>query len=320
MLDEDTIESVNTNGNDNVDEDAFLSDIPSFTSDVSVAEEKDSAIEKPQETPESKETRVTDQEALPQEAEQQSDNGSADKDESIELKEEIEAEEDVLSTLPDLDNWVDEETQTSNDKDSEVTDFDELDLSALELDIDDLTISDTDFASEISSEDDILNELDNNDFDDMLSELSSEGTSERNVEKESANTPRTKSNPLEEAGLDLDELTTKPDLADDGFVDVDDLLKESESGKALTDDELDLDLERSLGNLSFNASESSSNDDSNFIDTDLENDQSGNLDLAQVYLDMEDTEAARELLEQVVKEGNSEERKEAKALLALLKL
>jgi FimV-like protein len=49
---------------------------------------------------------------------------------------------------------------------------------------------------------------------------------------------------------------------------------------------------------------------------DEETNQASNLDLAQVYIDMEDTEAAIELLDEVVKLGTPEQKDEATMLLA----
>ncbi|WP_370545302.1 FimV/HubP family polar landmark protein [Glaciecola sp. MH2013] len=59
--------------------------------------------------------------------------------------------------------------------------------------------------------------------------------------------------------------------------------------------------------------------ESNGIDVDVDADQSSNLDLARVYIDMEDTEAAIEALDQVVKKGNAKQKEEASALLEQLK-
>lgn len=55
------------------------------------------------------------------------------------------------------------------------------------------------------------------------------------------------------------------------------------------------------------------------IDVDLDAGQASNLDLAQVYIDMEDIEAATEALEEVLKKGNDKQKTEARALLKQLK-
>jgi pilus assembly protein FimV len=55
------------------------------------------------------------------------------------------------------------------------------------------------------------------------------------------------------------------------------------------------------------------------IDVDLDADQSSNLDLARVYIDMEDNEAAKEALEEVLQKGNDEQKEEAQALLQHLR-
>ena len=78
----------------------------------------------------------------------------------------------------------------------------------------------------------------------------------------------------------------------------------------MQDDDLDLDLENSLDKLMPEG-----NDADNEPLSDNENDQAGNLDLAQVYIDMEDFEAAQELLDEVLRKGSEQQKTEAAALL-----
>ena len=42
------------------------------------------------------------------------------------------------------------------------------------------------------------------------------------------------------------------------------------------------------------------------------------IDLAKAYLDMEDTEGAREILEEIINEGDEQQKESAKTLLAEL--
>lgn len=295
-----------------IDEDDFLNDIPSFTSDLSQSDAQKEELSPENSLPneELEKDEIVDETSKKETLESQEQLNTNPTEEN---KRKIDSDEDVLSSLPDLDNWVDEKTDTSISDDQQNESSDELDLSALELDVDDLVLSDDNFSADLTTEDDILSELDDNDFDDMLSELSREDSS--NLSSELANSNLKVSSPFEEAGLDLEQLTAESGLKESEFLDVDDLIKESESSRVLTDDELVLDLEKSLGNLTFGEN-SSELDEASYNEIESSNDQSGNLDLAQVYIDMEDVEAASELLQQVIKNGNEEERQEAKSLLA----
>jgi len=135
---------------------------------------------------------------------------------------------------------------------------------------------------------------------------------------------------LEEAGLDIDTLMSEEAIQDDEsneFVDVDDLLSETETLTPKGDDELELDLDSSLSRMGENESvtdtTSQSNtdtDDSGAHGDDTGNNaalavQASNLDLAQVYIDMDEKEAAIELLEEVLTNGNEKQVAEATELL-----
>ena len=56
-------------------------------------------------------------------------------------------------------------------------------------------------------------------------------------------------------------------------------------------------------------------EDVDVIDIDKDAGQSANLDLARVYMEMDDMDAAKELLEEVVEKGSSEQQEEAATLL-----
>ena len=77
----------------------------------------------------------------------------------------------------------------------------------------------------------------------------------------------------------------------------------------MSDDDIDLDIEKSLDHLVDTGKDKIADLD----ETDI--DQAGNLDLAQVYIDMEDHEAAKELLDEVSQKGTPEQQKEAADLL-----
>lgn len=211
--------------------------------------------------------------------------------------------DDDLLDLPGLDDWLDddEDTDSSSSKsDSELA-------QAL------------DEYSETDSEDDVLREIEEADFDSLLEEmgaLSDEQTAAEidklaiddlndfEVAEELEDiTPETLDNP----DLDLTALFDESAVEDSkDFIDVDSLLQESENLTPATDEELGLDLDMSLDKFLNDEAE---------IDVDLDADQASNLDLAQVYIDMEDNEAAVEALEEVLQKGNTEQKVEAQALL-----
>ena len=211
--------------------------------------------------------------------------------------------DDDLLDLPGLDDWLDddEDTDSSSSKsDSELA-------QAL------------DEYSETDSEDDVLREIEEADFDSLLEEmgaLSDEQTAAEidklaiddlndfEVAEELEDiTPETLDNP----DLDLTALFDESAVEDSkDFIDVDSLLQESENLTPATDEELGLDLDMSLDKFLNDEAE---------IDVDLDADQASNLDLAQVYIDMEDNEAAVEALEEVLQKGNTEQKAEAQALL-----
>jgi pilus assembly protein FimV len=98
------------------------------------------------------------------------------------------------------------------------------------------------------------------------------------------------------------------------FVDVDDLLAESDAMAQMNDSDKELDLNSSLDKfLSKEPSEVEA------YAADVESDQASNLDLAQVYIDMEDFEAAKELLDEVVRLGNQDQQQEANGLILNIK-
>lgn len=215
--------------------------------------------------------------------------------------------DDDLLDLPGLDDWLDddEDTDSSSSKgDSELA-------QALNE------------YSETDSEDDVLREIEEADFDSLLEEmgalsdeqtaaeidkLASDDLNDFEVEGDIEDiTPETLDNP----DLDLTALFDESEVEDSkDFIDVDSLLQESENLTPATDEELGLGLDMSLDNFLNDEAE---------IDVDLDADQASNLDLAQVYIDMEDNEAAIEALEDVLQKGTAEQKVEAQALLKQLR-
>jgi pilus assembly protein FimV len=237
------------------------------------------------------------------------------------LEENAELDENVLSGLQGLDNWLDDNEPL------ESTNQEDLDLTALTLDSDDVNS----LGDNASLDDELVEGLDDIDFDDMLNDMSLYGDDENELNDELVT-----NDPLSAAGLDLDALTLDASLEEtmqesgsnrpqinkqqatftnsseddiNNFVDVDDLLDESDAIARISDDDIQLNLEGSL-DLFLPQQQ----DDATSIG-DVESDQASNLDLAQVYMDMEDYEAAKELLDDVVRLGNQEQQEEANALL-----
>ncbi len=218
-------------------------------------------------------------------------------------------DEDVLSSLPDLDNWLDEDEEALKNELEELSESDDgLDLSALDLDLEDIDTFNSD-----DSDDELMQKLDDANFDDMLKDLS---------DNNDAHDVSNSDDPFKDAGLDLEALLTDNEPAKsntpasniedaiDDFVDVEDLLKESEALPERKDE--DLSFESSLDKM---MSKNKINNDLSEQNIEGNVDQASNLDLAQVYIDMEDFDAAQELLDEVVLNGSAEQQKEAKDLL-----
>jgi pilus assembly protein FimV len=205
------------------------------------------------------------------------------------------ASDDGLLDLPGLDDWLED----GNGEDDLAQALDKF--------------------NETDSDDDVLREIEDSDFDSLLAEMgniSDQQTpteTDKFVDEEPSETviedgtDKTKADTLDNPDLDLTALFDEPTVeSSKDFIDVDNLLQESEHLTPATDDELALDLDMSLDKY-LNSEPG--------IDVDLDADQSSNLDLARVYIDMEDNEAAIEALEEVLQKGNDEQKEEAQGLL-----
>ena len=308
------------------DEDDLLDDIPSFTSDL--VEDEEEAPETPIQDTEVKpatEIKPAAQEkpeSMPEPQALKADSNNTDLEKTLD-----EDDSDVLSALPDLDDWLDEDDKALDSPSEEHQTQDneaEIDFSALELDDES---QDTHFSND---EDELIAGLDDVDFDDMLNDLSTDDdfltsqtldsapsdAEQPSTEPLDSNKASQKStDPLEQAGLDLESLMTdenKLESDEDSFLNVDDLLRDSDAMPEMADNELDLNLENSLDKLVPAKKPTQPADD-------FDSDQASNLDLAQVYIDMEDFEAAQELLDEVVEKGNAEQQTEANTLLSSFK-
>jgi pilus assembly protein FimV len=292
--------------NDNVDNDDLDALLEEFTQDTPAAETSDLAREL-EETPE-KETQASDsagsdallgdipsfsptENATKTEAEispEVAANETAPQDPKETSADEPEDEEDVLADLPGLDDWLEDDGYDKDIKNIESNGADKTEL-------------------------DVLADIESSDFDDLLSEIDADNIETTIKEIDEASNGNAPDDPLLSAGLDLDALMLdddEPESSVEDFINVDDLLSESEGLTPLEDDELALDLDNSLPKMNSNNSQSSAGG------FEQENtDQASNLDLAQVYIDMDDLDAAKEILLEVQAKGSDEQMSEAMQLL-----
>ncbi|MEG3766847.1 FimV/HubP family polar landmark protein [Alteromonas sp. 14N.309.X.WAT.G.H12] len=181
----------------------------------------------------------------------------------------------------------------------------------------------------------LLDDLEQADFDELLGEFDAT----EDVDKAASEQQKTETEALSlgNPDLDLNALLTDPDDAssastddtevaegqetaqdireeddvDDGFLDVETLM-DSDMDPPSTADEQPLDLDVSLSDFT------GVTDDEDIIDIDKDAGQAANLDLARVYIEMDDIPAAKELLNEVVSQGSDEQKDEAESLLAQL--
>ena len=182
-------------------------------------------------------------------------------------------------------------------------------LSDLLSDQDNNRESEQEVLSEAREIDDIK-ELDDLDFDELLA----------NIEEETKDSGDDLLTELDEISsldqLDIgDELLTAPESEDDNFVSVDDLL--SDTLDASTEQEPYEKTNIDVGLDEF----PEFTDGVNKIDVDQEDSDGfkAKLDLAKVYLDMDDTDNAEVILLEVLKQGSAEQQEEAQRLLEGLK-
>jgi pilus assembly protein FimV len=93
------------------------------------------------------------------------------------------------------------------------------------------------------------------------------------------------------------------------FLDVEALMDEGDDASEVDPDSQDLDLDVSLSDFT------GVTDEDTVIDIDKDAGQNANLDLARAYIEMDDVDAARELLDEVIRDGNQEQKEEAESIL-----
>lgn len=189
-------------------------------------------------------------------------------------------------------------------------DFDELeDVPGL-----DEWLKDSDAGEEAA----ILDELDNSEFDELLGAIDREEDSrpKEKIDNLVLDNPDLDLNALfseqpASAGEAVPEPELEPQPEEDEYVDVEILMAQADDVPD-SEDERDLDLDVSLSEFS------GVSDDDDVFDIDKDAGQNANLDLARVYIEMDDAEAARELLEEVLEKGSEAQQAEAKSLIASL--
>jgi pilus assembly protein FimV len=86
-------------------------------------------------------------------------------------------------------------------------------------------------------------------------------------------------------------------------------MDEGDDASDIDPDSQDLDLDVSLSDFT------GVTDEDTVIDIDKDAGQNANLDLARAYIEMDDVDAARELLDEVIRDGNQEQKEEAESIL-----
>lgn len=251
----------------------------------------------------------------------------------------------IADTAIDTPLAVDSETPIQDSADEDIEDFSlEQEVDGIERPTKATDTSDElkdvpgldDWLTEGNSEDHaLLDELEQADFDQLLGNFDVTDEVEQAVSEQQKS--ETDELSLGHPDLDLNALLTDPDDAssvstddtevgeaqetvqdtredddaDDGFLDVETLM-DSDMDPPSTADEQPLDLDVSLSDFT------GVTDDEDIIDIDKDAGQAANLDLARVYIEMDDIPAAKELLNEVVSQGSDEQKDEAESLLAQL--
>lgn len=221
-------------------------------------------------------------------------------DETLEAEEEFSIEEEIddsllESALEEFDLEDDTDTFEVEEENVESTDSETVD------ELDDLPGLGDWLGTEATDDSVVLEEIEGADFDDLLESIDSEVDGEPELK-------------LDNPDLDLDALFTEPEERDttskeEDFLDVDTLLEESVADEGTRAEETDLNLDVALSEFS------GVSDDDVVVDVDEGGVQAANLDLAQAYIEMDDKEAASELLKEVIHDGSEEQKLEAQAIL-----
>ncbi len=235
--------------------------------------------------------------------------------------------DDLLSIAEDHGSQSDDVEAGESNADTEGADLEALDLDSLDLDADELSGEDAAAAIEGESEEQALDGLDLGDTDELADEL--DMALEPEPEKDATDSG------------ELNEVVEAPELAEevaevteeelpafefdetDEVVVADELVAEPQeseldaAGDTELEEELNLMLEEDGNELSLEETTVSEADEElNYLDA---ADELGTkLDLARAYIDMDDPEGAKDILQEVIKDGSAEQVTEAQSLLDTL--
>ncbi|MDG6097052.1 AAA family ATPase [Alteromonas sp. ZYF713] len=253
--------------------------------------------------------------SLSGEAESAEPEQSDDIDDDIldQALEDFESEIDSFELEQEQDGVLPGESDSQQERSSRPGDFDELeDVPGL-----DEWLNDSDSGEEAA----ILDELDNSEFDELLGAIDNEDEAkpEEEIEELALDNPDLDLNALfseqpestQQESSDAEPVPEEPATPEEEYVDVETLMAEADDVPE-AEDERDLDLDVSLSEFS------GVSDDDDVFDIDKDAGQNANLDLARVYIEMDDPEAAKELLEEVMNKGSEAQQEEAKKLIETL--
>lgn len=160
-----------------------------------------------------------------------------------------------------------------------------------------------------------IDELENTSFDELLDSIDDV---EEQPQGEESNKPSTED--LDDSGLDFDALLNESatetsdrsaDNDSEDFLDIDDLISQSVDDEGTSDVEKELKLDAALESYDGIS-------DAEPVDVDGDNGIGAKLDLAQAYIETDDVNSAKELLEEIIANGDETQKKEATELLASL--
>ena len=249
---------------------------------------------------------------------------SKDNEQTGDAPQELQGELDSESTQNDVDNNDESAVEPESSEESAEEEFALEDDDTFELDDDAFDIEGDAF--ELEDDDSELDDLTLPDVDEssLNESLQDDGSQNDSAESEFdapfEQTPEQESKEefkLDNPDLDLEALLNDMPSVEMGgdsndvedFLDVEALMDDGDDSTFNDPDSQPLDLDVSLSDFT------GITDTDSVIDIDKDAGQNANLDLARAYLEMEDVDAAKELLEEVMRDGSEEQRQEAGTIL-----
>lgn len=223
----------------------------------------------------------------------------------------------------DLELDTDDDIDLGGDDELDLDDDDGIELDLGDDDDDGLDLSDADDELDLDSsdeldlgDDDDAIELDLGDDDDDALDLSDSADDELDLGDDDAFDLSDADDDMNLDDLDDDALELDLDAGDDDSLDqelqaaADDLGNDDLELDLGDDDEISLDFGDDDDEISLDL-----DDDDDLGDLNLDEDASSKLDLARAYIDMGDNDGAKELLNEVIKEGTDDDIQEANQLM-----